>query len=301
MKTISLLLFIFLSTTLFAQNHFFGLFASSYLEPAKYGVNKMLLVNKSISIIYNREYCSFYVEGKGTKFFKTERYQTTIQGEYIHTSFFSEETNVTPDGWYGVMIDENKDGTIFQVNLPSHQGDHIYPNGYTYIVKKTEKYSEDGKVKNNVQILNQEKNFDKNLYRIGQRKKYWDTLTNVNFEQNPTLKQKHLLCKINISSYTSDKLNFHTAKSNAEIFYTVHIFFNVDTSGKIILQKGTLTENYPNTSIIEDLNGENVDKKVKEIFMTIPWEFEKDITGRQKEIYNCEVTVNLEAKPSMSK
>lgn len=300
MKPILILLFTFISSSLIAQNYSFGLFANSYLEPAKYGVDKMIPIQKSISIIYNKEYCSFYVEGKGVTFFKTRSYETILHGDYMHTSFLSEETNVTPDGWYSIVIDENKDGIIFQVILPSHAGDRIYPNGFTYLVKNAKKYSEDGKVIGNVQIINQKKDYETNVNLIAEQKKYWDTVTNVNFEQNPTLKQKHLICKTNISEYISDKLNFHTSKTKVEPFYIVHVFFNVDTSGKISIQGRKLTERYPNTSIIEDLSGIDIDKKVKEIFMTIPWEFEKDFRGRQKEIYNCEVTVNLEAKPSGS-
>ena len=117
MKTSLIILLTFISSSIIAQNYSFGLFANSYLEPAKYGVDKMILIKKSISIIYNKDYCSFYVEGKGATFFKTRSYETTLQGDYIHTSFLSEETNVTPDGWYSIAIDENKDGIIFQVNL----------------------------------------------------------------------------------------------------------------------------------------------------------------------------------------
>lgn len=297
MKAILLFVFAFISPSLFAQSYFFGLFSNSYLEPAKYGVDKMILVKKSICIIYNKEYCTFYVEGKGATFFKTRSYETTIQGDYIHTSFISEETNVTPDGWYGIMIDENKDGTIFQVNLPSHSGDRIYPNGYTYLIKKAEKYSENGKVSSNIQVINQKNKFAEDISLIAERKKYWDTVTNINFERNPTLKQKHLICKVNISDYITNNLNFHTSKLKDEIFYTVHIFFNVTNSGKITLQGRTLTERYPNTSIVENLTGIDIDKRVKEIFMTLPWEFEKDFSGKQKEIYNCEVSVDLVAKP----
>ena len=226
----------------------------------------MVIVKKSISIIYNKEYCTFWVEGKGATFFKTRGYETTLHGDYIHTSFLSEETNVTPDGWYSIVIDENKDGIIFQVILPSHAGDRIYPNGYTYLVNKAEKYSENGKVNGNIQVINQKKNYEANITWIAERKKYWDTITNVNFAQNPTLKQKHLICKTNISDYISDKLNFHTSKTKAEPFYIVHVFFNVDTSGKISIQGRKLTERYPHTSIIEDLSGIDIDKKVKDAF-----------------------------------
>ena len=55
------------------------------------------------------------------------------------------------------VVDENKDGIIFQVILPSHAGDRIYPNGYTYLVNKAEEYSENGKVNGNIQVINQKK------------------------------------------------------------------------------------------------------------------------------------------------
>lgn len=138
----------------FAQNYFLGLFANSYLETAKYSTDKMVRVKKSIYIIYNRDYCKFFVEGKDAIFFKTRGYQTRMVGGYLHTDFISEETSTTPDGRYGIMIDENKDGIIFQVNIPSYPGDKVYPNGFTYLVEKAEKYSENGKVNGNIQILN---------------------------------------------------------------------------------------------------------------------------------------------------
>ncbi len=138
----------------FAQNNFLGLFANSYLETAKYGVDKMVRVKKSIYIIYNRDYCKFYVDGQASIFFRTRGYQTKLIGEYLHTEFISEETSTTSDGRYGIMIDENKDGIIFQVNIPSYPGDKVYPNGFTYLVEKAEKYSENGKVNGNIQVLN---------------------------------------------------------------------------------------------------------------------------------------------------
>lgn len=291
MKATLLFFSILFSTTLFAQDPFFGLFSNSYLEQT-WGAKDLKKINKPIFIIYNRNYCTFYVEGKGNTFFKTRGYQVGTQGEYIHTDFISEETNTTPDGYYGIMIDESKKETIFQVALP---------NGYTYLVNKAEKYSENGKVTGNLQIANQKKIFEKDIALIAERKKYWDTVTNVNFALNPTLKQKHLICNINISDYINDKLNLHTSEAKIVPIYKVHIYFNIDTAGKVSIQGRRLTENYMSTTIIEDLRGIDIDKKVKEIFMTIPWEIEKDFYGKRKEIYNCEVTVNVEARPAERK
>ena len=146
--------FLFVLCPVFAQGYFFGLYANSYLETAKYGSDKNVRVKKNISIIYNKDYCKFYVEGKGSFFFKTRNYERKMQGKYLQTSFLSQETSTTPDHYYDVTIFESKDGIMFEVALTSYAGDKVYPNGFTYLVEKADKYSENGKVNGNIQIEN---------------------------------------------------------------------------------------------------------------------------------------------------
>ena len=143
MQKYLLSLFLLITTIhLKAQDYFSGLIGDSYIESSK-GVEKK--VNKTIYIVYNRNICTFYAEGQGAITFRIRNYRTELEEGYMHTSFISEETNVTPDGHYWVMIDPNKNGTTFQVALPTD---------FTYLVMKTRKYSENGEVKNNAYIQN---------------------------------------------------------------------------------------------------------------------------------------------------
>lgn len=144
-----LFIIILLGKGSFAQDYAFGLFSKSYLHYIG-NTDRAERVKKNIYIIYNRGFCIFYVEGKGSFFFKIRNYTEKLDGEYIHTDFVSEETNTTPDAYYGILIDKSKDETIFQVSLP---------NGYTYIVNDAKVYSQNGLVKNNPYIKNY-KEFD---------------------------------------------------------------------------------------------------------------------------------------------
>lgn len=122
-----------------AQDHFFGLFSDSYLQPIGTS-DKAVRIKKHIYIVYNTTFCLFFVEGKGPVFFKTRGYRVSLQGEYTHTDFVSEETNTTPDGYYGIMIDKGKNDNIFQVNLP---------NGFTYVVTNAKGYVQGAQINNN--------------------------------------------------------------------------------------------------------------------------------------------------------
>lgn len=143
-KTFTAITLIFAVLSCTAQGYFFGLQSNSYLEISS-NSDKEVRVKKNISIVYNKEYCKFYVEGKGSFFFKTRNYERKMQGSYLQTSFLSQETNTTPDHYYDVTIFENKGGIEFQVALP---------NGFTYLVEKATKYSENGKVNGNIQVEN---------------------------------------------------------------------------------------------------------------------------------------------------
>ncbi|HYE69734.1 MAG TPA: hypothetical protein VEA58_14045, partial [Anaerovoracaceae bacterium] len=105
-----------------AQDLFIGLYGASYYQHQS---GQLKSVKKNICIVYNSGYCMFYEQDRGASFFQTRNYSRSLQGEDLHTSFVSQETDVTPDGYFGVMIDENKDGIRFQVN---------FRNGQTYLV-----------------------------------------------------------------------------------------------------------------------------------------------------------------------
>lgn len=287
MRILSILILLFAPYYSFSQNSFLGLFANSYLEQTR-GAKSLKRINKQINIIYNKNYCSFYLEGKGVNFFKIRNYTIETIGDYIHTSFVSEETNSTPNGYYVILIDEGKGETIFQIALP---------NGYTFIVNKASKYSETGYVNHNVQFVKHKDNFAKSIELTDKINKYWDTVNNINFIANPSLKKKRLICNININEYINEKLNFHTTESKEIPIYDVHVYFDIDTTGKVSIQSSQFAIPLTNKTLVEDLSKINIDKKVKEIFMTIPWEIDNPIYGVNKNIYNCEVKVTVIAKP----
>ena len=290
MRLFYLSLFLLFSTKILSQDYYFGLFANSYLATSNLGSTNLKRVNIPISIIYSHDYCSFYLDGKIKNFFKIRGYTTGTQGEYLHTSFVSEETDVTPDGYYGIMIDEGKTETIFQVSLPT---------GFTYVVNKAKKYGELGKVDNNVHILSQKKEFesDKDLYL--ERKTYWDTVTNVNFISNPNFKKKHLICKENINEVISEKFNFHTSKPQKVPFLAVYLNFNLDTTGKFVFVGNTMTGRYPDTTIVEPIKDAEIFGDVAKLFEKLPWEKEKSVNGKliYRRVHNCEVEITLFAYP----
>lgn len=168
----------------FSQQNYLGLFGSNYLQTSKSSSDKMERVNKSISIIYNSRYCSFYIEGIGVKFFPIRSFSKTIGGGGFITSFVSQETKTTPDGYYGIIIQESNKGINFQVNL----------NHFTYFVDKVEKYSENGKVVGRVSL----KNYDELIKQT----KLNDSLENV---INQKQIEKELKEKYDDSVYLVDK------------------------------------------------------------------------------------------------
>jgi hypothetical protein len=137
-------LFLTLPFVSLSQEHFIGLFGKSYLQTNKFNSSKMDRVDKSISIIYNSRYCSFFIENSNIKFFPIRSYSKSLGGGGIITSFVSQETNTTPDGYYGIIIQENNHSINLQINL----------NNITYYVDKIEKYSENGKVNGRISIKN---------------------------------------------------------------------------------------------------------------------------------------------------
>lgn len=143
-----------------AQDYYSGLYSNNYYEPAQPGTGQLKLINKNICIVYNRGYCMFYEENRGASFFSTRNYTTSLQGKYLHTSFVSQETNTTPDGYYGIMIDEDRDGIHFQVSLP---------NGQTYLATKARRYNSDGTEIAPIKITN----YKENIARL----KYEDSLS----------------------------------------------------------------------------------------------------------------------------
>lgn len=169
MKIFFIILIFLKSSAIFSQNSMQGLFSNTYLELTSSGEQ---IIKKSIYIIYNREYCSFFVEGPGTMSFSTFNYQKSIQVDGIHTFFLSLETSVTKEGWYGVDIVENKGGISFQVSQP---------NDITFYVAKAQKYTEDGKVTSYLSV-----DYDKSLKWI----RFEDSLAKAKSLEKIILKQQ---------------------------------------------------------------------------------------------------------------
>lgn len=238
MKTIlNLFLLLTLPFISFSQEPFLGLFGKSYLQTNKDNSNKMDRVDKSISIIYNSRYCSFYVENRGVKFFPIRSYSRTLGGGGFITSFVSQETKTTPDGYYGVIIQENNQGINFQVNL----------NNFTYYVDKIEKYSEDGKVngrisiKNYKELLKQTKVNDSISRKIEydeientKKRKYEDSLFNVEYNKSQLLKEEEKLMlgnnynSINLK-WLNDTIQKHVdIKENESFYNTFKVYIDKD-------------------------------------------------------------------------
>ena len=96
MKKILFFFILFTCLNATAQNSYLGLFSKSYVLMDA-NTDKEKKVIGDIYIIYNRNYCLFYVNGRGSNEFPTRSYTTQLIGQYIHTDFLIEETNTTPD------------------------------------------------------------------------------------------------------------------------------------------------------------------------------------------------------------
>lgn len=179
-----LTIILFFSNNANSQNNYIGLFGNYYFETGKYSSDKMIRVNKSISIVYNREYCTFFIEGLGTKSFPIRGYNTEIVGKYLRTTFVNQETNTIPDGHYSIFIDEGDGELDFGISLPSLPNDKVYPNGFTYLVDKVQKISENGLVKDRIRI----NNFDS---LVLQTKKF-DSLQNISTQLETQRKKEEL-------------------------------------------------------------------------------------------------------------
>ena len=116
-------------------------------------------INKSISIIYNYEVCDFFLQGIGTRSFPILNFRRELENNGLVTTFISGQTSVTPEGYFWVRIEENKEGINFQVIQSS----------VTYVVEKVEKFSENGKVVGRVSFNNYEE--------LLKRKRYYDSLS----------------------------------------------------------------------------------------------------------------------------
>lgn len=298
------LVFLLTPVSSFSQNiiaDYSVLFATNYLGQSS-GLAKRIYA--PISIIYNRNYCSFYVKGKGTVFFKIRDFTSTTVGKYIHTSFVSEETDVTPDGYYGIMIDQGGGETIFQVSLPSD---------FTFIVDKAKQIDEGGNVPNmyiidKKDIVQQNIDFDTKKKYSDSINAYWDTVTNINFNSNPKLKQDHLLFYTDINCYINSQLNFHTKRRSVDSFFVEQIHFNIDTFGNKVIRPFETTFSSTNNAAsrspdvieIQNMNGaedNEINDKIIKLFLSLPIAIERDIYGKIKPINNCTVNITLVARP----
>jgi hypothetical protein len=158
----------------YSQSNFFGLFNNNYTELKNSGSTNSIKNNKSISIIYNSEICNFFLEGTGTRTFPILNFRREIENNGLVTTFISGQTSATPEGYFWVRIEENKEGINFQVIQSS----------VTYVVDKVEKYSENGKVVGSVSFTNYED--------LVKRKRYYDSLSIANEKEREILKIKKL-------------------------------------------------------------------------------------------------------------
>ena len=282
-------MFVLVSSKLYSQDHYYGLYSNYYLESNNGSSGILKKINKSIYIVYNKNYCGFYLSGKGITVFSTRGYESKIVENFIHTSFVNEETTSIPEAYYAIMIDQSKNKNMFQVALP---------NGYTYLVEQASAYSENGIVKSNPEVININKKIENQINLAEQSKLYWDTVNNFNFNISPNLRKKHLLCKTNISEFINSKINFHTENIEKEIFYGAHIIFDVSKTGEISRAEIDLSKPNLKSQTIELINDFELRKKILTIFKELKFETE---LGTLKTNYNCELNIVLTANPVTKK
>lgn len=292
MKKILFLLILFAWLNATAQNSYLGLFSKSYvLDDANSGTEKKIIGN--IYIVYNRDYCLFYVDGRGSNVFPTRSYTTQLIGEYIHTSFLSEETNTTPDAYYGIMVDEGKKGKGFQVSI----------NNITYFVEKSETFSPDGRVTGNVVVKNwkeieQKMRLDDSL-RIVMQKQWQDSLIKKNIEDSFFIIRRDSLKLIKVDSQLELGNNYNqinlkwlndtvVSKVNTDFYFTSIFKILIDKNGIVIgaTPVNSLAPNFEkyvpliNKAVIGqrikpfELNGKNY-PSYAEVYISIPSEADK--------------------------
>lgn len=171
----------------YSQQNSIGLLSKSYLQTSNISGKKDRIV-KSISIIYNSQNCSFYVEDLGIIFFPIRSFSRRLEGDYIITSFVSREFKSKVDGFYGVIIQENKDRINFQVNLPN----------VTYFGDKILKYSVNRKVG--------KRDFVKNYNELLNLSKIEDSVSRKN--QIEVL-ENSIKIRLEDSIYNVEKTNSH--------------------------------------------------------------------------------------------
>ena len=139
MKTILVFFLAFFYSYAFSQDYMHGYFGSKYNAVSDKGDK---IVNKSIHIIFNHTFCKLYIQDKGSEYFDTYNYQTSIEKDGIHIFFQNMETHSLSQGWYGIEVVENKNGVNFHVTLPN----------FSYYVENASMYSEDGKITKYVSV-----------------------------------------------------------------------------------------------------------------------------------------------------
>lgn len=171
----------------YSQQNSIGLLGKSYLQTNNIS-GKIYRVVKPISIIYNSQNCSFFVDDFGITFFPIRSYSRRVEGDYIITSFVSREYKSKVDGFYGVIIQENKDRINFQVNLPN----------VTYLGDKISKYSINRKVV--------KRDFVKNYNELLKQSKIEDSISRKN--QVEVLENSTKI-RLEDSIYNVEKTNSH--------------------------------------------------------------------------------------------
>lgn len=160
----------------------------------------------------------------------------------------SEETETTPFGYYQISIYENKDGVMFEVSLPSYAGDKVYPDGFTYLVEKAQKYSENGKVDGNIQI--------ENWKELEKQERINDSLIIVHREEKEMIERQNNIedSLLNVKRDSLKNIGQHYIMMKGDNLNPIDIKFLMDTiAAKVTVEKNDYF--YNNFKIVIDANG----------------------------------------------
>jgi hypothetical protein len=138
MKTLLLPILLLIASGLAAQNNYIGFASSKYYAVDKGGTKQ---VSGSISIVYNRYYCSIFIEGRGTISFPVDSY---VLGDDASESFISDDNGTSLRGRYDVLVQRNKSGNSVSINIPDV--------GFAYIIENAHAYSANGEVLGKIDI-----------------------------------------------------------------------------------------------------------------------------------------------------
>jgi hypothetical protein len=194
------------------------------------GESRAVKVNHPIAVCYNNSYFSFSCFETGTRTFKIYGRTTTKDEDgYVIESFGNEENATNSRMDYTVNITYGQEKVIV-INFARF--------AEAYIVKSRSFLGSMTIQSGNNQLIK------KNLLSIEKIKP--DTITNVNFDLNPSLKIAHAITPIHIMNYINSRIEWTEKQKKVGDIGSFDFYFEIDTTGKIcrIYDDGTTTKSY---------------------------------------------------------